>query len=143
MADYFAGETISGLRAVAAAPYGYPGTVRIAKAGDPSRMPAIGIVTGNYNSGDDVTPTFGAFSLVIPLVGQVNFGGEANKLLYVGEQGHIVRPGYGVGSGFASVSGVIYQQMGVSLGDPALSGYSEMFRLHTDLTVSLSGSLLG
>ena len=79
-------ENISGVRAVNISQSGY---LRVAMASVSGRMPACGIVVGNYLSGASSVPyyTFGAFQFTSGLNDYSGYNGAA---LYVGRSGNIV-----------------------------------------------------
>ncbi len=112
---FTAGEVISGGRAVA---FSQSGVLQVAMAAVSGRMPAIGVVPGNFASGVAVT-TYLRGRLFHSGLG--TFSGWMNQPLYVGASGHIVASGAPIASGniqqivwvTISISGMMVQ-----VGDP-------------------------
>lgn len=103
------GEIISGVRAVNIS---LSGSLVVAMASIPSRMPAVGVVLDNVASGIQANVfTLGMFQLTS---GMADYSGNLGQYLYVGRSGQIVTASGSFNSGGFS-SGDIYQSIGMAV----------------------------
>ena len=133
---YTVTELVSGVRAVAVNP-SVPGGVRIAMAGIPERMPAIGVLLGGVLSGQ--VAELERFSEVEVRVNELD-DLPPNKVLEVGQSGQLVHVSEGIASG-GLFSGSIRQRVAVSVGNSINSGF-RWAQVHVDQALSYSGGPL-
>lgn len=136
--NFVPGEIISGGRGVAV---GGSGLVVIAMAGNPDRMPAVGVVMGDYDSE--------AGTVLVDVIGPVRYASGSmtsgnlaagrefplrGKGVFLSQSGELVQLSGGKWSG-GIPSGVLWQRLGVATDSGGMIA-------NVDATVQASGGLV-
>lgn len=112
--DFSAAEVLSGPGVAVA--FTTSGTLQLAMAGNPNRMPAVGVIASNYLSGAQVI----AFRNGLQYAPTFNFSGWPNETVFVGESGTLLASGTPLSGSVQQIVGTTVNASGLFLqiGDP-------------------------
>lgn len=92
------------------------GALQLAMAGNPNRMPAVGVITSNYLSGVNVI----AYRNGVTYGPTWNFSGWPNETTFVGESGTLIASGTPLSGSVQQIVGTTINASGIflTMGDP-------------------------